>query len=119
MQAWNPHLQGDIDKIEKESLKNGRTATRIPTGFGKFEYEERLKRPCLTTLKDSRLRSDLIEIYKVMSSGKSINWAKLLNKSRLFMSILRALDAVAVNRIVQEKERLQGQSLGCRSKSLT
>ena len=40
VQAWNPHLQGDIDKIERVH----RRAIRIPTDFEKLEYEEKLKR---------------------------------------------------------------------------
>ena len=48
VQAWNPHLQGDIDKIERVQ----RRVTRIPTGFEKLEYEDRLKRLSSTTLQD-------------------------------------------------------------------
>ena len=75
MQVWNPHLQGDIDKIERVQ----RRATRIPFGFAKFQYEERLKRFSLMTLKDRRLRGDLIEIFKVTSSRESIHWVLPLN----------------------------------------
>jgi hypothetical protein len=75
VQAWNPHLQGDIERIERVQ----RRATRIPFGFDKLEYEERLKRLRLTTLKDRRLRGDLIEMYKVMCGRESINWVKPLN----------------------------------------
>ena len=78
VQAWNPHLQADIDKVESVQ----RRATRIPTGFGKLEYEERLKRLGLTTLKDRRIRGDLIEKYKVISSRESIGWKKPLNLRR-------------------------------------
>ena len=45
VQAWNLHLHGDIDKIERVQ----RRVTRIPTGFEKLEYEDRLKRLSLTT----------------------------------------------------------------------
>ena len=69
VQVWNPHLQGDIDKIERVQ----RRATRIPFGFAKLQYEERLKRFCLTMLNDRRLRSDLIEMYQMTSSRESIN----------------------------------------------
>ena len=73
VQAWNPHLQGD--KIERVQ----RRATRIPTGFEKLEYEDRLKRLSLTTLQDRRMRGDLIETYKVMSGKESIDWVKPIN----------------------------------------
>ena len=56
MQAWNSQLQSDIDIIKRVQ----RTATRIQTGFEKIEYEERFKRLQLATLKDMRLRGDLI-----------------------------------------------------------
>ena len=75
VQAWNPHLQGYIDKIERVQ----RRATRIPTGFDKLEYEDRLKRLSLTTLQDRRMRGNLIETYKVMSGKESIDWVKPIN----------------------------------------
>ena len=37
MQAWNIHLEGDIDRIERVQ----RMATRIPFGFKKLENDER------------------------------------------------------------------------------
>ena len=49
-----------------------RRATRIPTGFEKLEYEDRLKRLSLTTLQDRRMRGDLIEKYKVLSDRENI-----------------------------------------------
>ena len=39
VQAWNPYLQGDINKMERVD----RRTSRILTGLEKFEYEERLK----------------------------------------------------------------------------
>ena len=70
VQAWNPHVQGEIDKIERVQ----RTATRISFGFEKLVYKERLKRLCLTNLKNRRLRGDLIEMYIVMNNKENINW---------------------------------------------
>ena len=59
VQAWNPHLKGDIDWIERVQ----RSATRAPFGFEKLEYEKRLKRFNLSTLKMiRRVSSDLIEM---------------------------------------------------------
>ena len=65
-----PHLQGEIDKIERVH----RRATIFPTGFEKLEYEERLRRLSLTTLQDRRMRGDLIETYKVLSNRVSIDF---------------------------------------------
>ena len=67
VQAWN--LEGDIEKIERVQ----RRATRVPTGFEKLEYEDRLKRLSLTTLQDRRMRGDLIETYKVLRYRESID----------------------------------------------
>ena len=58
-----------IDKIERVQ----RRASRIPSGFEKLKYEERFKRLISTTLKDKRLRGDLIEMYKVMSNSNREN----------------------------------------------
>ena len=58
-----------IEKFERVQ----RRATRIPFSFEKLVYEERLKRLCLTSLKDRGLRGDLIEMYKVMSNRENIN----------------------------------------------
>ena len=41
--------------------------------------EDRLKKLSITTLNDRRIRGDLVEIYKVMSSRESIDWVKPLN----------------------------------------
>ena len=64
-----------IDEIERVQ----RRATRIPAGFEKLAYEDRLKRLSMNTLNDRRMRGDLIDIYKVMSSRESIDWVKPLN----------------------------------------
>ena len=48
-------MQRYIEKIKRVQ----RRATRIPTGFEKFDYEARLKRLSLTTLQDRRIRGDL------------------------------------------------------------
>ena len=58
-QAWNPPLQGDIDKIERVQ----RRSTSIPFAFEKLEYDDGLKRLSMTRLQGSRMRGDLIEMY--------------------------------------------------------
>ena len=88
VQIWNPRLLGDIGKIERVQ----RRSTRITLGFTKFQYEDRLKRFRRTTLKDSRLRGDLIEMYKVTSSRESINWVKSLKlKKNVDISVLAVI----------------------------
>ena len=61
VQAWNPHMEADIERIERVQ----RRATRISFGFEILEYDERLKRFNLTTLRDRPVRGDPIEMYNV------------------------------------------------------
>ena len=69
VQAWRPHLQGDINKIESVQ----RRATRMVKGLNKVEYTERLKRLNLTTLECRRLRGDLIETYKILNGKEELD----------------------------------------------
>ena len=41
-------------------------ASKIPEGFCYISYKERLKRINITSLKDRRVRGDLIEMYKLI-----------------------------------------------------
>jgi hypothetical protein len=52
IQAWRPHLQKDINLLEKVQ----RRATRMIENFSKLSYQERLSRLKLTTLETGRLR---------------------------------------------------------------
>ena len=42
-------------------------ATKPDFGLEKLTYKERLDRLGLTTLEDSRLRGDMIEVFKILS----------------------------------------------------
>jgi hypothetical protein len=64
---WNPHLKGDEEALERIQRK----ASRIPTSMRGLEYEDRLKIWGLTTLKERRVRDDLIQMYKVL---EDIGW---------------------------------------------
>ena len=70
VQVWNPYYEKDIEIIEKVQ----RRATKIPTELSNLEYEERLKRWGLTTLKERRVRGCLIQMYKVHNELETINW---------------------------------------------
>ena len=61
-QAWRPHLQKDIDILEKVQ----RRATRMIEGFSKMSYEDRLRELGLTTLETRRIRGDLLEVFKIV-----------------------------------------------------
>ena len=62
VQAWSPHLQKDIECLEKVQHK----ATKMVNGLGELEYKERLKALNLFSLKYRRLRGDLIELFKII-----------------------------------------------------
>ena len=63
VQFWNPRLLGDIERPEKFH----RMATKIPTStISKLIYDQRLVELGLTSLKDRRVRGDLIQIIKIM-----------------------------------------------------
>ena len=68
--VWNPYLVGDIETLEKVQ----RRATRISPEMRSLEYEDRLKRWGLTSLKERRVRGDLIQMYKVRNNIEDINW---------------------------------------------
>jgi hypothetical protein len=61
IQSWSPHLQGDIDILERVQ----RRATKTISTIKHLEYEERLNILGLTTLKNRRIRGDLIQQFKI------------------------------------------------------
>jgi ribonuclease P/MRP protein subunit RPP40 len=68
VQAWSPHLQKDIDTLEKVQ----RRATKIISGLSNKSYYERLELLGLTTLKTRRIRADLIETFKILNGFDNI-----------------------------------------------
>jgi hypothetical protein len=72
IQAWNPYLKQDIEKLEKVQ----RRATKMIWGYKDLSYEERLERCGLTTLERRRSRGDLIEAYKIITGKEALCWEK-------------------------------------------
>jgi hypothetical protein len=68
--VWNPYLDGDIEVLEKVQER----ATRIPFIMRKMLYENRLECWGLTTLKDRRIRGDLIQMYKSVNEFEKFDW---------------------------------------------
>ena len=68
VQAWNPYLKQDIDKLERIQ----RRATKMIKGCANLTYEERLISCGLTTLEKRRTRGDLIETYKIMTGKDTL-----------------------------------------------
>ena len=61
--VWNPHSKIAIEKLEKVQIR----ATKLVYSIKHLEYEERLKKLRLPTLRYRRLRGDLIEVYKIVT----------------------------------------------------
>ena len=79
--VWNALLRQDLDKIEKFQRK----VTRYATDLSGLNYQERLKRFKITTIKERRIRGDLIQYYKIKNGLDSINFikqAKILKSKR-------------------------------------
>jgi ribonuclease P/MRP protein subunit RPP40 len=69
VQVWSPHLQKDIQLLEKVQRKS----TKLVRGFTKLSYQQRLERLGLTTLEKRRERGDLIEAYKLLTGKENID----------------------------------------------
>ena len=60
--AWSPWLERDVEELEKIQKRLVRSLSDVRGE----NYEEKLKRAGLTTLKERRERGDLIEAFKVL-----------------------------------------------------
>ena len=59
--------------------------TRYATDLSGLNYQDRLKRFKITTIKERRIRGDLIQYYKIKNGLDSINFikqAKILKSKR-------------------------------------
>ena len=62
--VWCPYRKGDIEAIEKVQKR----ATKLVISVKHLQYEERLHRLKLPTLKYRRLRGDMIEVFKLLNN---------------------------------------------------
>ena len=69
VQVWSPYLAKDINLLEAVQER----ATNMVPGLKGLKYSERLKRLNLTTLRERRIRGDMIETYKLISGKEEIN----------------------------------------------
>ena len=67
--VWRPHLQKDINMLEKVQ----RRATRMVEGYRGVDYLCRLKGMRLTSLETRRLRADLLEVYKIVNGLEGLS----------------------------------------------
>ena len=68
-QIWNPYYKKDIKLIEGVQ----RRATKLVTGMKELSYNDRLKQLGLQQLEGRRMRSDLIETFKIVNRKYDIN----------------------------------------------
>jgi hypothetical protein len=61
--VWSPFKVGDIEKIENVQR---RATKQVPT-LKNMEYNERLKKLKMPTLKYRRMRGDMIEVFKIIN----------------------------------------------------
>ena len=69
-QVWRPYLIKDIEGVLEGVQWR---PTNLVHGIADFKYDDRLKRLRLVRLLNRRLRSDLIETYKILNGNYCIN----------------------------------------------
>ena len=74
---WSPHYQHDIDEVEKVQ----RRATKIIPELMNLPYQDRLKAVKLPTLEYRRIRSDIIQVFRIMKGYDQIDPSKLFTLS--------------------------------------
>ena len=69
VQAWSSYIKKDIECLEKVQ----RSATTMVHGLCYLSNEQRLRHLELTTLKQRRIRGDLIEAFKIMTGKERVD----------------------------------------------
>ena len=77
VQAWSPYLTQDIEILEKVQSR----AMKMVYGFNDLTYEQSLRRLDITTLETRRLRSDLIEFFKIIKGFDKVDYLKFFHLS--------------------------------------
>ena len=68
VQFWSPHLQRDIDKMERVQ----RNATKMIPEIRNHSFQQRLKDLELISLVQRRLREQLIEVFKYLNRFNNV-----------------------------------------------
>jgi len=76
IQAWSPYYIKDIEVLEKVQ----KAATKLVPKLTKFSYPIRLRMLGITSLKERRVRGDMIEVYNTNRSilGSALHQQKLI-----------------------------------------
>ena len=80
-QVWSPWTAVDIDKLEKVQQK----AVNMIYGLDGLQYEEKLKKLNLETLKERRIKADLAMVYRILNGHCDVDssiWFKTVNTNR-------------------------------------
>jgi len=77
VQAWSPYLKKDIECLEKVQ----RSATEMVHRLRHLSYEQRLRHLELTTLRERRIRGDLIETFKIMTGKERVDRSQFFELS--------------------------------------
>ena len=72
LQVWSPYKQRDMNLLKGVQW----CAMKLIPELRNLAYEDRLSELGLTTLKERRIRSDMIETYKMISGKEDINPSK-------------------------------------------
>jgi len=70
IQAWSPHFVKDIQVLENVQ----KAATNLVPKLRKYSYPDRLKMIGITSLKERRVRGDMIEVYKLLTGKEHIEY---------------------------------------------
>ena len=66
--AWSPWARKDIEVLEKVQQR----ALRQITTLGHLSYHEKLNRLGLTTLEERRMRTDMIQVWKILNNHDDV-----------------------------------------------
>ena len=77
VQVWSPKLLKDVDKLEKVQ----RRATKLVPEISDLPYETRLQILGLPSLKERRIRGDMIEVFKILNGFENIDSEKFFKRS--------------------------------------
>ena len=93
IEVWNPYMKGDIKTLEQVQ----RRATRIPHVLKKYNYAARCRILGLTSLKERRVRGDMIQFFKFERNLDLINWhhgpLRGNRRARLFRELVKNCEA--------------------------
>ena len=79
IQAWSPHFVKDIQVLENVQ----KAATNLVPKLRKYSYPDRLKMIGITSLKERRVRGDMIEVYKLLTGKEHIEYEQFFTLQHL------------------------------------